>query len=178
MGVANGTTVTPYLTNSSNNTAQQTTTSVSSSAFSATIPARSLVTYVLGGTSTVTPTPTSTVGTTPTPISGASCSLHYAITNQWTGGFGASLTITNTGMTAINGWTLQFSFPNGQTITQIWNGSDTQSGSAVTITNVSYNSSIPAGATLSSAPGFNGSWSGSNGSPTAFTLNGAACTVV
>jgi lysophospholipase L1-like esterase len=130
-----------------------------------------------GSTPTPTPgsTPTPTPGSTPTPISGASCSVHYAITNQWQGGFGASLTITNTGSTAINGWSLKFSFPNGQTITQLWNGSVTQSGSTVTVTNASYNASIPAGTALSSAPGFNGSWNDSNTSPTAFTLNGATC---
>jgi xylan 1,4-beta-xylosidase len=138
-------------------------------------------------TSTPTPTPTpistptSTPTLTPTPTSvttGSSCSVHYAITNQWTGGFGASLTITNTGSTAINGWNLQFSFPNGQTITQLWNGSFTQSGSTATITNVSYNGSIPAGQALSAPPGFNGTWNGSNAPPTAFTLNGVACSVV
>jgi glucuronoarabinoxylan endo-1,4-beta-xylanase len=200
LSVANGTTVTPYLTNSSSHTAQQGTTSVSGGSFSASIPARSLVTYVLSGTSvaTPTPTPTSTTGTTPTPTAGTtptptptsgttptpttggsgSCSVHYAITNSWPGGFGASLTITNTSSTAINGWSLGFSFPNGQTITQLWNGSYTQSGSAVSITNVSYNASIPAGQSLSSAPGFNGSWNGTNNAPTAFTLNGQACSVV
>ena len=125
-----------------------------------------------------TPTPTPTQGTTPTPISGASCSVHYAITNQWQGGFGASLTITNTGTTPINGWSLQFSFPNGQTISQLWNGSYTQSGSSVTITNVSYNGTIAAGGTLSSSPGFNGAWNGTNAPPTAFTLNGSPCSVV
>jgi hypothetical protein len=104
--------------------------------------------------------------------------VHYAVTNQWQGGFGASLTITNTGSTAINGWNLKFSFPNGQTITQLWNGSVTQSGSAVTVTNASYNASIPAGQSLSSEPGFNGTWNGTNSSPTAFTLNGSACSVV
>jgi O-glycosyl hydrolase len=216
--VANGTTVTPYLTNGSNNTAQQSTTSVSNGAFSSTIPARSLETYVLSGTSSptptptqgttptptpthgTTPTPTPTQGTTPTPtpthgttptptqgttptptptqVSGASCSVHYAITSSWTGGFGAALTITNTGSTAINGWSLGFSFPNGQTITQLWNGTYTQSGSAVTITNVSYNGSIPAGQSVSSEPGFNGTWNGTNGPPTAFTLNGSPCSVV
>ena len=85
--------------------------------------------------------------------------------------------ITNTGSTSISGWSLKFNFPNGQTITQLWNGSYTQSGSAVTITNLSYNGSIPAGGTVSSEPGFNGSWSGTNTAPTAFTLNGTACTV-
>jgi cellulase/cellobiase CelA1 len=104
--------------------------------------------------------------------------VHYAITNQWPGGFGASLTITNTGSTAINGWSLQFSFPNGQTITQLWNGSYTQSGAAVTITNASYNGSLAPGGTLSSPPGFNGSWSTTNSAPTSFTLNGTACSVV
>jgi hypothetical protein len=127
-----------------------------------------------------TPTSVSTQGPTPTPTysGGANCSVHYAITNQWTGGFGASLSITNTGATALDGWRLQFSFPGGQTISQLWNGTYTQSGSAVTITNVSYNASIPAGATLNSSPGFNGTWNGTNASPTAFTLNGSACQVV
>ena len=129
-----------------------------------------------------TPTPTPTQGTTPTPtptqITGASCSVHYAITNQWPGGFGANITLTNTGTTAINGWNLQFAFANGQTITQLWNGSYTQNGGNVTITNLSYNASIAPGATLSSTPGFNGAWNGSNSAPTAFKLNGAACSVV
>lgn len=129
-------------------------------------------------TPTPTGTPTNTPTPTPTPVKGGNCSVHYAIANQWPGGFGVSFTITNTGSTAINGWTLQFSFPNGQTITQLWNGSYTQSGSLVTITNLSYNGSIPAGASLSSEPGFNGSWNGSNNSPTAFTLNGQSCSVV
>ena len=105
--------------------------------------------------------------------------MHYVISGQWSGGFGVNLTITNTGTTAINGWNLQFSFANGQTITQIWNGSDTQSGSNVTVTNASFNASIPAGQSLSSEPGFNGAWNNStNSAPTAFTLNGVSCSVV
>jgi endoglucanase len=133
-------------------------------------------------TQTRTPTPTPTTGTTPTPTAttgGGGCSVHYAISSQWSGGFGASFTITNTGSTAINGWSLQFSFANGQTITQLWNGSYTQSGSNVTITNASFNASIPAGQSLSSEPGFNGTWNNStNAAPTAFTLNGVSCKVV
>ncbi len=136
----------------------------------------------VGGSSGTTPTPTPTQGTTPTPTpthtGGTSCSVHYAITNQWQGGFGTAFTITNTGSTAINGWHLQFSFPNGQTITQLWNGSYTQSSSAVTISNVSYNASLPPGASLSSEPGFNGTLNGTNSPPTAFMLNGTACAVV
>jgi hypothetical protein len=142
------------------------------------------ITPTVQTTSTPTSTPTSgiTPTSTPTPTPGSggssSCRVHYVVMSQWQGGFGASLTITNTGTTAMNGWTLQFAFANGQTITQLWNGSYTQSGSAVTVTNVSYNASILAGQSLSSAPGFNGSWNGTNAVPTAFTLNGTACTVV
>ena len=191
-GIVDGTMVTPYLTNGSNDTAAQAATSVSGGSFTATIPARSLVTYYIPASSdggTPTPTPTNTSTATPTntptpmptptstPVSGSSCMVHYAITNQWPGGFGASFTINNTGTTAINGWNLQFTFPNGQAITQLWNGSYTQSGSAATITNLSYNASIPAGSMPSSEPGFNGSWSGSNSPPTSFTLNGTACSI-
>jgi len=124
---------------------------------------------------TPTPTATSTPTATPTATSGTSCKIVYTITNQWSTGFGANIAITNTGSTAINGWTLQFSFANGQTVTQGWNGTFSQTGSAVTVTNVSYNGVIAAGATLSSNPGFNGAWSGTNAVPTAFKLNGVAC---
>lgn len=127
-------------------------------------------------TATRTPTPGTTPTATPTATSGTSASVHYAVSSQWSGGFGASITITNTGTTTINGWSLVFNFANGQTITQGWNGTFTQSGSKVTITNLSYNGSIAPGASVS--PGFNGSWSGSNTNPTSFTLNGQATTVV
>ncbi|HEY0753917.1 MAG TPA: cellulase family glycosylhydrolase [Ktedonobacteraceae bacterium] len=125
-----------------------------------------------------TPTATPTTGITPTPTrsgTGTSCNIHYTITSQWQGGFGANIAITNTGTTAINGWTLQFSFANGQTITQLWNGTFTQASGVVTITNISYNGSIAPGATLSSTPGFNGAWSSSNTVPTSFKLNGVTC---
>ncbi len=134
-------------------------------------------------TSGTNPTPTPTRGTTPTPTptasggGGGSCSIHYAITNQWTGGFQAGLTITNTGSTTLSGWSLVFSFANGQKISQIWNASDTQAGSKVTVANLSYDGTIAPGASLSSV-GFLGNWSGTNAAPTAFTLNGSSCTVV
>ncbi len=129
-------------------------------------------------TSTPTPTPTvtSTPTPTPTPTSGAVCSVQYAITNQWSGGFGASVTLTNTGSSAINGWTLTWTFANGQTITQLWNGTVTQSGSNVSVTNASYNGTLAPGGNTNF--GFNGSWNGSNAAPTAFTLNGKGCSVV
>ncbi len=127
-----------------------------------------------------TPTPTATPGSTPTPTatptpssSGSACKVSYVVQNQWAGGFTNSTTITNTGTTPINGWTVKFTFPGTQGISQIWNASASLQGEQATIQNLSYNGSIPVGASTSF--GFNGSWSGSNPSPTAFTLNGTTC---
>src|SRR5258707_3921183 len=105
----------------------------------------------------------------------AGCQVGYTITNQWPGGFGANLAITNLG-DPLSSWTLKWSFANGQTVTQLWNGNVTQSGANVTVTNMPYNNTIASGATLTGV-GFNGSWNNTtNGVPTSFTLNGTACT--
>jgi Cellulose binding domain/Cellulase (glycosyl hydrolase family 5) len=125
-------------------------------------------------TNTPTPTPSPTKPTpTPTITAGSSCKVNYVIQNQWPGGFTNSTTITNTGSTGINSWSLQFTFPAGQQVTEGWNGTFSQQGSQVTVTNMSYNGSIPAGTSLS--VGFNGTWTSSNPNPTSFTLNGTTC---
>lgn len=110
------------------------------------------------------------------PRDGSKVRIHYAVSSQWSGGFGATVTITNNGSTAIHGWTLAFSLTAGQQITQCWNGVCTQRGSQVTLSHLVDNGTIEPGASV--GPGFNGSWSGSNPHPTAFTLNGRAATVV
>jgi O-glycosyl hydrolase len=190
-GTPNGATVTPYLTSASSDTAAQAATAVSGGAFTATIPARSLVTYVIpasagggGGTPTPTPTPTGspppTGSPTPTPtpsptVSSGNCQVTYATQSQWAGGFVASVTIANPGSSAINGWTLGFSFPGDQKITNAWSGSVTQSGATVSIVNASYNATIAAGSSVSL--GFQGTWTSSDAAPAAFTLNGAPCSL-
>ncbi len=103
----------------------------------------------------------------------AGCSVAYAVSSSWPGGFGANVTVTNYG-DPVNGWRLTWSYTAGQTITQLWNGSYTQSGGQVTVTSASYNGSIPTNGTASF--GFNGAWNGSNPAPASFTLNGVTCT--
>ncbi|MEW2521962.1 glycoside hydrolase family 6 protein [Actinacidiphila alni] len=120
-----------------------------------------------------TPPPTTEPPTTPPPT-GAACSVSYKIASAWTGGFTADVTVRNTGSAAVNGWSLAWSFPGDQKITSAWNAKATQSGAAVTATDLGYNGTIAAGG--STAFGFQGTASGS-GSPTAFTLNGASCAV-
>jgi poly(3-hydroxybutyrate) depolymerase len=109
------------------------------------------------------------------PNANAQCKVVYTISSQWSGGFGAAISIQNTGTTALGTWTLTWAFANGQTVSQFWNGTATQSGSNVTVTNMSYNGSIPAGATLAGI-GFNGTWNNvTNAIPTSFSVNGTAC---
>ncbi|MGC9665375.1 family 43 glycosylhydrolase [Planosporangium sp. 12N6] len=103
----------------------------------------------------------------------AGCRVDYTVTSQWQGGFGADVTVNNLG-DPVNTWTLTWSFTAGQTVTQLWNGSFTQSGAQVTVTSTAYNGRIPTGGNASF--GFNGSWNGSNPVPTSFTLNGTTCT--
>ncbi len=111
------------------------------------------------------------------PVHAASyCSVTYTVSNQWQGGFGANLVVQNTGTSAWSSWTLTWTFPaSGQAVSSGWNGTFSQSGQNVTVTNVSYNGSVPAGQAISAEPSFNGSWTGSNPVPTSFSVNGNVC---
>jgi hypothetical protein len=135
------------------------------------------------GSATVTITGTSgsttaktTIALTVASSASGGCTVDYAISPQNNSAFGATITIVN-GSTAITSWTLTWSFANGQTVAQLWNGIETQSGASVTVKNEPYNGSIAANGTLTGI-GFNGTWNGTtNAIPTAFSLNGTACTV-
>jgi hypothetical protein len=134
---------------------------------------------------TPSPTPTPTPSTTPTPTPTPStstapagaCRINYHI-DDWGSSFNGSVTIYNTGTTAINGWTVKWNFPSSnQVINNMWNANYTQSGKAITATNPSgYNVTIAAGANLNF--GFSASSvAGTNGPPSSITLNGTTCTL-
>ncbi|WP_432897132.1 cellulose binding domain-containing protein [Micromonospora matsumotoense] len=59
----------------------------------------------------------------------AGCQVNYTVSSSWQGGFRANVTVTNLG-DAVNGWRLTWSYPAGQTVTQLWNGSYTQASDA------------------------------------------------
>ncbi|MGW2914635.1 cellulose binding domain-containing protein [Streptomyces asoensis] len=109
------------------------------------------------------------------PAPSGACAVTYTITNQWSGGFQADVRLTNTGTSAWSGWSLGWSFPGGQTVSQLWNADYTQSGAAVTAKNVGWNGNVAAGSSV--AFGFTGTWTGTNGKPTAFRLGDRSCTV-
>ncbi|HYH02905.1 MAG TPA: cellulose binding domain-containing protein [Bacillota bacterium] len=123
----------------------------------------------------VSPTPTQTTMVSPTPTTASGCSVAYQIQGDWGSGATVNIIIKNNSNVAINGWTLAWSFGGNQKVANLWNGTFTQSGTAVTVKNMSYNAIIPANGTVSF--GFNISYSGSNVKPTGFILNGTACQV-
>jgi hypothetical protein len=102
----------------------------------------------------------------------ASCQVTYGA-SAWNTGFTASVKVTNTGTTAITGWSLVFSFANGQRVTQGCRVKWSQSGAQVTAANESWNGTLAAGQRAD--VGFNGSHSGADANPTPFALNRAAC---
>jgi cellulase/cellobiase CelA1 len=118
-----------------------------------------------GGGGTTPPPP-------PPPPAGTSCRVTYA-TDSWSDGFVANVTVANTGSTAINGWTLGFTLPSGQTVTNSWNATLSGTSGALTARNVSWNGTIPAGGSVSF--GFQGTHRGGFTAPSAFTLNNGAC---
>ncbi|WP_329260502.1 endo-1,4-beta-xylanase [Actinoallomurus sp. NBC_01490] len=101
----------------------------------------------------------------------AKCEVAYS-TNDWGSGFTANITITNQGP-SISGWTLKYSYAGDQQLSQGWNGTWSQSGKDVTITNAGWKGTLATGA--STSIGANFTYSASNTAPTAFTLNGTAC---
>jgi Cellulose binding domain len=107
------------------------------------------------------------------PASLVSCKISYS-PSSWSGGFTANVVITNTGSSAINGWTVGFTFPGDEKITSFWNAAVTQAAESVTATNTTSNATIPAGGNTSF--GFQGTWAQSSASPTSFTVNGTTCT--
>ncbi|BCJ67529.1 cellulose binding domain-containing protein [Polymorphospora rubra] len=100
--------------------------------------------------------------------------MTYAVAGQWPGGFQGDVRVTVTGA-PVSGWTLRWTFGGGQQISQAWNGTHTQTGANVAVTNAAWNGTITPGTPVT--VGFLASWTGGNPAPTAFTLNNLPCTI-
>ncbi|MEU6230104.1 cellulase family glycosylhydrolase [Streptomyces sp. NPDC047042] len=105
---------------------------------------------------------------------GVSCSVAYRVVGEWQGGFQGDITLRNTGTAALTNWKLGFAFAGGQTISNMWGGTPTQTGANVSVVPASYTATIPAAGSVT--VGFIGAKGATNPAPTTFTLNGTACT--
>jgi endoglucanase len=122
------------------------------------------------------PPPTSPPPPPPPPPPATGCQVGYQ-QNVWgpgSNGFTANLTVTNTGTSTVaSGWTLVFSYPGGQRITQPgWNATFAQPAGSGTVTATGGAALAPTG---SITIGFNGTHTGATQPPAAFTLNGQTC---
>jgi len=102
-----------------------------------------------------------TVTTPPGGGGGGGCAATYRTVNTWDGGFQAEVTIRNTGTQNLNGWTATWTWPAGNTFTQVWNGRPGPAGTTVTVRNESYNGNIGPGTSTS----FGFTASGSSAAP-------------
>ncbi|WP_182905652.1 endo-1,4-beta-xylanase [Microbispora sp. H13382] len=113
----------------------------------------------------VSPSPTPPVSPSPTPPVSPSpgtspepggCSATISTVNSWPGGFQSEVTV-KAGNSSVNGWTVSWTWPGGQTISSLWNGTQSGSGSNMVVRNAPYNGSIAAGATTTFGFTANGS---------------------
>ncbi|WP_309061416.1 PQQ-dependent sugar dehydrogenase, partial [Streptomyces sp.] len=93
----------------------------------------------------------------------------------WGTGTTVDLTVTNTGGTPVNGWTLEFPLALGQTVVSDWNTDLTQGSNVITAADASHNGTIAPGASITL--GYLASHTGDASPPPRFTLNGDACAV-
>jgi predicted carbohydrate-binding protein with CBM5 and CBM33 domain len=106
----------------------------------------------VGGTGTTTPppttppptTPTSPGPTTPAPGGDTGCLAMYTTTGSWSNGFQGEVMV-HAEDAAISAWTVSWTFPGAQTVSQVWSGRATTSGSLITVHNESWNGVISPG---------------------------------
>jgi endoglucanase len=93
-------------------------------------------------------TPVTTPVTSPSagPVDGsAGCTASYSAVNSQANGFQGEV-VVKAGSAAISKWTVTWTLAGGQSISQLWSGELSTSGSAVTVKNLSWNGSLAAGA--------------------------------
>ena len=130
--------------------------------------------YQLQYTDPVIPAPTPTVPPppAPTPPTGTTA-IGFKVESDWGTGFTATMTVTNTGTTAIKGWQVGFDAPFW--IGNSWNGSViSRNGTRYVVQDAGYNATIDPGKSVSF--GFQAS-PGRPATPTNITLNGVPVTV-
>ncbi|CAB4996735.1 unannotated protein [freshwater metagenome] len=127
----------------------------------------------------VSPTPTAapaasasaSASSTPIPVTGAAMTVAVKVTSDWGTGRNVDLTITNTGSTAINAWSV--SMPWSGTSVSMWNATAKLAGGVLTATNTSWNGSLAPGASATVGMTDTGSYR----APTTCTSTAGSCVI-
>jgi len=127
-------------------------------------------TATASSTATSTGSASSSPTSSPTRPGGGSCTATVTSQSSWAGGFVDNVTVT-AGSQGLSSWTVTFTWPGDEKVTSAWGANETQTGQSVTLTNLSYNGTVAAGASLTNV-GVQGTWSSSNALPTSVTCSG------
>jgi endoglucanase len=98
-----------------------------------------------------------------------SCSVSYAIASSWTGGFTATVTLTNTGTAPFGGWTVNWTYPGDEQVTNLWDAFFTQTGESISAHDP-FDTSATVAPGTSVSFGMQGTYTSSNAVPTSFTM--------
>ena len=110
------------------------------------------------------------------PAAACTVALHQLRRLAGRTGFTGQVSVTNTGTTAVDGWTLRFAFAGDRGCARRGWRRSTQAGATVTARNESLQPEIHPGATVTF--GFNATTGGgANPSPGLVTVNGAPCSL-
>ena len=127
----------------------------------------------------VSPTPTvapaasasASASSTPIPVTGADMTVTAKVTSDWGTGRNVDLTITNTGSTAVDRWSV--SMPWSGTSVSMWNATAKLAGGVLTATNTSWNGSLAPGASATVGMTDTGSYR----APTTCTSTAGSCVI-
>jgi endoglucanase len=95
------------------------------------------------------------------PPAGEGCTADYRVVSEWGDGFQAAVTVT--AAEALSGWTVTWTYADGQRFSQGWNAEFSSSGSRVTASDLGWNGALSAGG--SAEFGFTATHGGDNGTP-------------
>ncbi|SMD18448.1 serine/threonine-protein kinase [Kibdelosporangium aridum] len=71
----------------------------------------------------------------------STCEADYRITNSWPDGYEALVTV-RAKATRLNGWTVSWTLPGGQRITNLWNGTLSQDGTSIQVAAAQWNTAV------------------------------------
>jgi hypothetical protein len=107
----------------------------------------------------------------------STCAVTYDVSTGWGSGFVANISVTNTGPSAIDGWTLAFTFPSSTESLSgsDWNANWSSSGQNVLATSLDWDATLAPNSGNTVSIGFVANQNGAYPSPASFTLNGTVC---
>ncbi|MGK5556025.1 glycosyl hydrolase family 18 protein [Actinomadura kijaniata] len=108
--------------------------------------------------------------TAPAAVSAGTVTANCTKTSDWGTGFEGRCTVKNDTTATINGWKVEFDLPSGTSVGSAWDATKAASGNHYTFTNVGWNGSVAAGASVSF--GFGGT---GPGWITGCKVNGGSC---